>query len=226
MALINALAAIKTPECIAPLGPFVLDENSSVQWAAIFALSKIRDRKAVQYLQVAAENARNRALRRVAIVAILRLGPVRYQTIYKKALGWLTGEDLKSLVKEHRRSMLGHVQMALDSPRARVRKAGLEALPSLDKAGQKTLLLRLVKDGRMPDMRIAGLRGLVKLTGKKAIASAVALLEDPNRDVRVVAATTLGLLRAKSAAAALTKMLGGDLDKRVQVAVAEALLRL
>jgi HEAT repeat protein len=223
--LVRALEAINSPDCIDALRSEIGTPHNDVKEAVIRALAKLKLDKTVPDLEIILRDARNMKLRRMAVRAILRLGPTRYVRHFRSAMNWMTAEDMEDLTKEHKREMIPHIQAALISPREATRDAAISALKQLDPKTQITIFRRMALKNKRAKMRMAGLLALLDLQGKKGADIYKALVSDADKSVRVAALGAIGRLGAKAAKDLLFKATD-DPDEKIRVAAAAALLRL
>ena len=223
--LIKALEAINSPECLDVLRSEIGSPHDSVKEAVVRALAKVRHAKTVPDLEIILRDARSMDLRRLAVRSILRLGPLRYVKHFTNAMNWMTADDMIGLTKEHEREMIPHIQQALSSPREATREAGIAALKQLGSKTQSELFRRMALGNKRAQMRLAGLRSLMALEGKKGGDVYKALVKDADMSVRVEALKALGILSAKAAQELLFKATD-DPDEKIRVAAAAALLTL
>ena len=97
---------------------------------------------------------------------------------------------------------------------------GVAVLSELGGEGSVELIMSTLahKDARV---RKEALLALAKVGGEDAGQLAYGMLEDPDADVRLAAATAAGALKVERALKPLLKMLDGETDSDVLVAVLE-----
>ena len=223
--LVRALEAINSPDCLNVLRTEIGSPHEAVKEAVVKALAKMRHEKTVPDLEIILRDARSMKLRRMAVRAILRLGPTRYVRHFRSAMNWMTAEDMEELTKEHKREMIPHIQAALLSPREATRESGIAALKQLDAKTQTELFRRMALKNKRAKMRLAGLQALSSLQGRKGADIYKALVSDTDKTVRVAALRAVGKLGAKAAKELLFKATD-DTDEKIRVAAAAALLTL
>lgn len=223
--LIRALAAINSRECIDVLRTEVATPHKGIRTEVVKALSGLRHAQTVPDLEIILRTARDIELRRLAVVAILRLGPTRYVRHFRGALNWLTAHDMRGLTRDHKREMIPHLQEALKSSRPQAREAGLAALEELDTNTRKGLYRRLALQARRPEMRIAGMKASVALEGRQASDLCRGMASDSDKSVRIEAISALGTLGAKDALPLLFNATN-DVNERIRVAASTAILKL
>ncbi len=222
--LVRAMAGIRIPATVNTLQNLVYDDSDDVRMETIAALAAVRHQSTAPTLQLALRD-RSREVRRGALIALLRLGPEHHIKAFEESLGWVTPEDLDTMVSEHGSKMKGHIELALNSNRDTFRKAALSAIPSLSKKLQEEMYSKLALAGRRTELRVAGVNGLRAASPKKAGEILKTLVTDKDTLVKVAAIRALGGLKVKNAGEMLMK-LTDDVDEQVRVAASSAMLQL
>lgn len=223
--LVRALSGIGTPETVPVIQQYIYDTDEATRMEAVKALQSVRHGSTTDLLTLKLQD-RAQKIRRRALTALMDLGPERHVTAFEKALGWLTPEDLASMVAEHGARMVPHINHALRSDRESFRDAALTAVASLPKAERASIYARLALGGDRTSLRVAGIRGVVEVEARKrALEILTSLTGERDMLVRVASIEALGALRAKGVDE-LLHQLTNDPDERVRVAASSALLRL
>ena len=225
VALIETLGAIRDPKAAQRLGMYIYDQATEVRRAVVDALVAIRHADAAKMLEMVLDGERDASIRRTALFGLLQLGPKRYFAPFKRALGWIGSEEVESLVATHKAAMMDHLQLALNSDRAELRKVAFEALRHLSKSQRTKLYSEQALKSTYRDLRTSAIDALVALQGKKAAEVLRALIDDRELEVRVAAITKLGELRDKAITEKLYQLMNAS-EERVRVAAATSLLRL
>ncbi|MGB0588952.1 MAG: HEAT repeat domain-containing protein [Myxococcota bacterium] len=225
IALIETLGAIRDPKVANRLQMYVYDPSPDVRRAVVNALVAIRHADAAPILDQFLQNERDASIRRTALFGLLQLGPKRYFTAFQRAIGWIGADEVDSLVSTHKAAMLAHLQIALSSDRAELRKVAFGALVHLSKGQRTKLYGELALKSTFRDLRVSAINALVELQGKKASDVLTGLVDDRELEVRVAALEQLGALKDKRITPKLYQLLNAS-EERVRVASAAALLRL
>ncbi|MCB9728305.1 MAG: HEAT repeat domain-containing protein [Deltaproteobacteria bacterium] len=224
LALIGVLGKIRTPEVVPVLQQAIYDPDPSVRLATMEALAAVHHQAAVPMLELLLAD-RDPEVRRGALLALLDLGPKRQIDQFERALSWIEPQSLRALVAAHGAEVLPHLELAIASDRDELRAAALDALATLPPATRRPVYEKMVRSGRRPEVRVAGIEGLVRDGASGVEDLLIELARDPMKEVRVAAIDALGSKKVARAQPLLFE-LTDDLDERVRVAAAAALLRL
>lgn len=224
VALIQALAAVRTPDVVPLLQQYIYDGDDAVRGAAVAALVAVRHQSAVELLKLKLTD-RSEAVRRIVLAGLLDMGPGRHLVEFDRALPWVDSESLAALVAKHGEAMVPHLELALASERPELRYAALAALGTLGAQTRASIYAKLALKGERPALRVAGIEGMVASDGAMATEPLVQLARDKDMEVQVAAVLALGELRAVAQEALLMELTDSTTE-RVRVAAAWSLLRL
>ncbi len=224
LALIEALGMIKDADIIPVVRFYVTDRDADIRAASVKTLVSVAHERAVKDLELVMRD-RDRELRRMALQALMDLDSDKHLVAFDKALGWAPADFVLDLAEEKKERVLKHVEAAIASSREEMRSAGFAALSSMGKSTRAEQYTMLAKTSRHQALRLAAMKELVDLQGKRATDVLKELAEDKDLRIKISAIEALGKLGDASARTFLLGMTD-DPNESLRVASAAALMRL
>lgn len=224
VAILGALGAIRDPAVIPTVQSEMMSGVAEVRMAAVKALAAVNHDAAVNDLKLLLRD-RDPEVRRVALNAILTLGPEKYIHLYKDSLGWIEPVDIDELAELHTKAFVAHLRLALDHDRPELREGALFALRALTPTSQADVLQQVLKFSKRADVKVQALERLVDVLNAKAVPTLTEQAKSEDKRLKVTAIAALGRLGAREAQPLLVAALD-DTDERVRVTAAGALLAL